>query len=88
MDLSALLYLRELVKKKSKSANTRLADDSLLLVMPPMSKGSSNTFFNDCLFMLHLLSGINWMIVFEKLNNFDSFKRESKTTLFLSYFGL
>ena len=32
VDLSAPLYLRELVKKKNKSANTRLADDSLLLV--------------------------------------------------------
>ena len=45
VDLSAPLYLRELVKKKNKSANTRLADDSLLLVVPPISKGSSNTFF-------------------------------------------
>ena len=45
VDLSAPLYLRELVKKKNKSANTRLAVDSLLLVVPPISKGSSNTFF-------------------------------------------
>ena len=45
MDLSAPLYLRELVKKNNKSANTRQADDSLLLVVPPISKGSSNTFF-------------------------------------------
>ena len=45
VDLSAPLYLRELVKKKNKSANTRLADDSLLLVVPPICKGSSNTFF-------------------------------------------
>ena len=47
VDLSAPLYLRELVKKKNKSANTRLADDSPLLVVPPISKGSSNTFLND-----------------------------------------
>ena len=45
VDLSAPLYLRELAKKKNKSANTRLADDSLLLVVLPISKGSSNTFF-------------------------------------------
>ena len=45
VDLSASLYVRELVKKKNKSANTRLADDSLLLVVLPISKGSSNTFF-------------------------------------------
>ena len=43
--LSAPLYLRELVKEKTKSANTRLADDSLLLAVPPISKGSSNTLF-------------------------------------------
>ena len=67
VDLTAPLYLRELVKKKNKLANTRLADDSLLLVVPPISKGSSNTFLNDCLFMLHLLSGTNWMVVLEKL---------------------
>ena len=67
VDLSALLYLRELVNKKYKSANIRLAYDSLLLVVPPISKGSSNTFLNDRLFMLHLLSGTNWMVVLEKL---------------------
>ena len=41
------MYLRDLVKKKNKSANTRLAGDSLLLVVPPISKGSSNTFFEQ-----------------------------------------
>ena len=45
IDLFALLYLHELVKEKNKPANTRLADDSLLLVVPPISKGSCNTFF-------------------------------------------
>ena len=35
VDLSDPLYLRELVKKKNKSAYTRLSDDSLLLVVPP-----------------------------------------------------
>ena len=38
-----------------------------LIVVPPISMGSSNTFLNDCLFMLHLLSGTNWMVVLEKL---------------------
>ena len=32
-------------EKNNKSSNTRLADDSLLLVVPPISKGISNTFF-------------------------------------------
>ena len=43
VDLSDLLDLRELVRKKS--SNTRLTDDFLLLVVPPISKGSSNIFF-------------------------------------------
>ena len=38
-----------------------------LIVVPPISMGSSNTFLNDRLFMLHLLSGTNWMVVLEKL---------------------
>ena len=67
VDLSVPLYLRELVKKKNKSANSRLADNSLLFVVPPISKGSSNTFLKDRLFMLHLLSGTNWMVVLEKI---------------------
>ena len=82
------MYLRELVKKKNKSANTQLADDSLLLVMPPISKGSSNTFFQRSFIYAaptewHKLDGR-----IRKNTNFDSFKREIKTTLFLSYFDL
>ena len=77
-----------LVKKENKSANTRLADDSFLLVVSPISKGSPNTFLGDLSFMLHLRSGINWMATLENLLIFDSFKRELKTILFLSYFDL
>ena len=65
MDLTAPWYLRELVKKKNKSANTRLADDSFLFVVPPISKGSVNTFLNDFLFMLGPVRIINWMVVLE-----------------------
>ena len=87
VDLSAPLYLRELVKKKNKSANTRLADDSLLLV-PPINKGSSHTFFERSFIYtapteLNKLDGR-----IRKITNIDSFKREIKTTLFLSYFDL
>ena len=46
VDPFAPLYLRKLVKKKKKSANPRLTDDSLLLVVSPIIKGSSNTFFD------------------------------------------
>ena len=90
VDLSAPLYLRELVKKKIKSANTRylLADDSLLLVVPPISKGSSNTFFERSFIYA---APTEWNKLdgrIRKITNFDSFKREIKTTLFLSYFDL
>ena len=88
VDLSAPLYLRELVKKKNKSANTRLANDSLLLVVPPISKGSSNTFFERSFIYA---APTEWNKLdgrIRKITNFDSFKREIKTTLFLSYFDL
>ena len=88
VDLSAPLYLRELVKKKNKSANTRLADDSLLLVVPPISKGSSNTFFERSFIYA---APTEWNKLdgrIRKITNFDSFKREIKATVFLSYFDL
>ena len=82
VDLSAPLYLRDLVKKKNKSANTRLADDSLLLVVPPISKGSSNTFFERSFIYA---APTEWNKLdgrIRKITNFDSFKREINTTLF------
>ena len=45
VDCSALMYLSELVKKKSSSTNTHSANDGLLLVIPPLSRNCSNTFF-------------------------------------------
>ena len=87
-DLSAPLYLRELVKMKNKSANIRLADDSRLLVVPPISKGSSNRFFERSFIYA---APIEWNKLnghIRKITNFDSFKREIKITLFLSYFDL
>ena len=89
VDLSAPLYLRELVKKKNnKSANTRLADDSLLLVVPPISKGSPNTFFERSFIYAAPTEWDKLDGRIRKITNFDSFKREIKTTLFLSYFDL
>ena len=88
VDLFARLYLREPLKKKNKSANTRLADDSLLLVVPPISKGSSNTFF-ERLFIYAAPTEWNKLDGrIRKITNFNSIKREIKITLFLSYFDL
>ena len=65
----------------------RLADDSLLLV-PPNSKGRSNKFFERSFIDA---APTEWNKLdgrIRKITNFDSFKREIKTTLFLSYFDL
>ena len=86
VDLSVPLYLRELVKKKNKSANTRLADDSLLLVVPPISKGSSNRFFEQSFIYAAPTEWNKLDRRIRKITKFDSFKREIKTTFFLSYF--
>ena len=45
VDLSARMYLSELVKKKGSSTNTRSANNDLLLVIRPLSRNCSNTFF-------------------------------------------
>ena len=82
------MYLREIVKKKNKSANTRLADHSLLLVVPPISEDSSNTFFEP---LFIYAAPTKWNKLdgpIRKNTNFDSFKRAIKTTLILSYFDL
>ena len=39
------MYLCKIMERKNKSANTRLADDYLPLVVPPICWGSANTFF-------------------------------------------
>ena len=56
--------------------------------MPPISKGSSNTFFERSFIYA---APTEWNKLdgrIRKITNFDSFKREIKTTLFLSYFDL
>ena len=45
VDHTAPMYLSELVKRKSSSTNTRSTNDDLLLVIPPLSRNCSNTFF-------------------------------------------
>ena len=82
VDLSAPLYLRGLVKKKNKSANTRLAHDSLLLVLQPISKDSSNTFFERSFIYA---APTEWNKLdgrIRKITNFDSFKRDIKKLCF------
>ena len=68
MDLSTRLYLFKIIKRKKKSANTRLADDFHLLYQQFF--GAAPTYFlKDLIFMLHLLSGGNWKVILEIIKN-------------------
>ena len=57
-----------------------------------ISKGSSNRYFERSFlvvfFMLHLLSGTNWMVVLGKLLILTHLNVKLKQILFLSYFDL
>ena len=57
VDHSAPVYLSELLNKKSISANTRSANDDFLLVIPPISRNCSNTFFERS---FHFASPTEW----------------------------
>ena len=80
MDLFALLYLSDLVKYKS--VNTRLTDDSLLLVMSTNSKGSSNTFFERSIIYAPPTKSNKLNGRIRKIMNFASCKREIKQSYF------
>ena len=59
-----------------------------MIILLPISKSSSNTFF-QLLFIYAAPTEWNKLDGrIRKITNFDSFKREIKTTLFLSYFDL
>ena len=66
VDLFASLYLRELVKKKNKSAITRLADHFFLLVCHQLVREALIHFLKNLLFTPQLLNGIHWTVVLEK----------------------
>ena len=59
VDHFAPMYLSELVKRKSSSTNTRSANNDLLLVIAPLSRNCSNTFFERFLTLQRLLSEID-----------------------------
>jgi len=88
IDRTAPLYLSELVERKTSSTNTRLADDAFLLKFPPPSRNSADTFFERS-----FLYGApyEWNKLDESvrcLTNFNMFKSEVKTVLFLRYFDI
>ena len=88
VDHTAPLYLSELVKKKSSSTNTRSANDDLLLVIPPLSRNCSNTFFERS---FNFAAPTEWNRLdkrIRRISNLNTFKSEIKTILFLNYFDV
>ena len=74
-------YLCELISRKESSANTWLGDDYHQLVMPPISKDCSNTFF-ECSFIYVAPCEWNKLSEYIRTSNFDSIRKSVKTMLF------
>ena len=84
IDRTAPLYLCELIKQQ-KTTNTRLAGGAFLLKLPPPSRNCADTFFERS-----FLCGASyeWGRLDERvrrLTDFNMFKSEIKTLLFLHY---
>ena len=82
IDRTASLYLCELIEQQKSSTNTRtrLANDAFLLKLPPPSRNRSFTYG----------APYEWNKLDERvrrLSNFNLFKSEIKTVLFLRYFN-
>ena len=89
IDRIAPLYLCELIEQQKSSTNTRtrLANDAFLLKLPPPSRNFSDTFFDRS---FTYGAPYEWNKLDERvrrLSNFNLFKSEIKTVLFLRYFN-
>ena len=89
IDRTAPLYLCELIEQQKSSTNTRtrLANDAFLLKLPPPSSNCSDTFFDRS---FTYGAPYEWNKLDERvrrLSNFNMFKSEIKTVLFLRYFN-
>ena len=70
------------------STNTRSANDDLLLVIPPLSRNCSNTFFERS---FNFAAPTEWNRLdkrIRRISNLNTFKSEIKTILFLNYFDV
>ena len=82
----APLYLCELIEQQQSKTNTRLAGDAFLLKLPPPSRNCADTFC-ECPFLYG--APYEWNKQDERirrLTDFNMFKSEIKTLLFLRYF--
>ena len=85
IDRAAPLFLCELIEQQKSTTNTRLAGDAFLLKLPPHSRNCADTFFERS-----FLYGApyEWNKLDERvrrLTDFNMFKSEIKTLLFLRY---
>ena len=86
VDHSAPMYLSELVKKKSSSTNTRSANDDLLLVIPPLSRNCSNTFFK---IFFNFAAATEWNRLDKRIRRISNLNTsEIKTILLLNYYDV
>ena len=86
IDCTAILYLCELIEQQKSKTNTRLAGDAFLLKLLPPSRNCADTFYERS-----FLYGApyEWNKLDERvrrLTDFNMFKSEIKTLLFLRYF--
>ena len=88
-DRTAPLYLCELIEQHKSSTNTRtrLAKDAFLLKLPPPSRNCSDTFFERS-FTYEATYELNKLDErVRRLSNFNLFKSEIKTVIFLRYYN-
>ena len=89
IDRTSPPYLFELIEQQKSSTNTRtrLANDAFLLKLPPPSRNCSDTFFDHS---FTYETPCEWNKLdkrVRRLSNFNMFKSEIKTVLFLRYFN-
>ena len=87
IDRTAPLYLCVLIEQQKSSTNTQLANDAFLLILPPPSCNCSDIFFERSFTYGAPYEWNNLDKRVRRLSNFNMFKSEINTVLFLHYFN-
>ena len=83
---TAPLYLCELIEQQKSKTNTRLAGDAFLLKLPPPSRNCADTFYERSFLYGALYEWNKLDERVRRLTDFNMFKSEIKTPLFLRYY--
>ena len=86
IDRTVPLYLCELIIQPKSKTNTRLAGDAFLLKLPPPSRNCADTFFERSFLYGAPYEWNKLDVRVRRLTDFNMFKSEIKTLLFLRYF--